>query len=174
MCVGGDVVWRLWLSEVGEGRGCGVLWRVGGGGMVRGGGGVGGGEWWVGWGVFCGGDDERRELHRVGRRQRQVCIRERFEFKKMAPPLSKRDDDGITVILTAYRRVEYLAEQIKAIRAQTRAPLEIWVWTNASPDQLVDISALADRVVVSNTNWLFRACFALGNLARTVYVAFFE
>jgi glycosyltransferase involved in cell wall biosynthesis len=97
-----------------------------------------------------------------------------FEFEKMAPPLSKRDDDGITVILTAYRRVEYLAEQIKAIRAQTRAPLEIWVWTNASPDQLVDISSLADRVVVSNTNWLFWGRFALGNLARTAYVAFFD
>jgi hypothetical protein len=97
-----------------------------------------------------------------------------FEFEKMALPPFERDYEGDMVILTAYRRVEHLAEQIKAIRAQTRPPLEIWGWTNASPDQLVDISALADRVVVSNTNWLFRACFALGNLARTVYVAFFE
>ncbi len=97
-----------------------------------------------------------------------------FEFEKMAPPLSERDDEGITVILTAYRRVEYLAEQIKAIRAQTQSPFEIWVWTNASPDQLVDISLLADRVVVSNTNWLFWGRFALGNLARTAYVAFFD
>ena len=47
-----------------------------------------------------------------------------FEFEKMAPPLSERDDEGITVILTAYRRVEYLAEQIKAIRAQTQSPFE--------------------------------------------------
>jgi hypothetical protein len=33
-----------------------------------------------------------------------------FEFEKMAPPLSERDDEGITVILTAYRRVEYHQE----------------------------------------------------------------
>lgn len=97
-----------------------------------------------------------------------------FEFDKMALPLSGKDSEGITVILTAYRRVEYLAEQIKAIRAQSRPPAEIWVWTNASPDQLVDISSLADRVVVSNTNWLFWGRFALGNLARTRYVAFFD
>ena len=97
-----------------------------------------------------------------------------FEFEKMAPPLSGPDNEGITVILTAYRRVEYIADQIKAIRAQTRPATEIWVWTNASPDLLVDISPLADRVVVSNTNWLFWGRFALGNLARTAYVAFFD
>jgi|GEM_PF-492504 len=97
-----------------------------------------------------------------------------FEFERLAPPLSDPDKDGITVILTAYRRVEYLAEQIKAIRAQSLPPTEIWVWTNASPDQLVDISLLADRVVVSNTNWLFWGRFALGNLARTGFVAFFD
>ncbi len=97
-----------------------------------------------------------------------------FEFEKMAPPLSDPDSEGITVILIAYRRVEYLAEQIRAIRAQSRPPAEIWVWTNASPDKLVDISSLADRVVISNTNWLFWGRFSLGNLARTAYVAFFD
>lgn len=97
-----------------------------------------------------------------------------FEFHQDAQPLSEHDPEGITVILTAYRRAEYLADQIKALRAQTVPPKEIWVWSNRSPDELVDISNLADRVVISNTNWLFWGRFALANMARTGYVAFFD
>jgi glycosyltransferase involved in cell wall biosynthesis len=97
-----------------------------------------------------------------------------ISFEQTPGQLPAPDDEGITVILTAYRRVEYLAEQIAGIRQQTIAPTEIWVWTNASPDELKDVSALADRVIVSNTNWLFWGRFALGNLSRTGYVAFFD
>ncbi len=97
-----------------------------------------------------------------------------ISFNHIAPELAQPKPDGITVILTAYRRTEYLADQIKAIRKQTIAPTEIWVWSNLSPDELRDVSSLADRVVVSNTNWLFWGRFALGNLARTGYVAFFD
>ncbi len=95
-------------------------------------------------------------------------------FDHTPEKLPAPNKNGITVILTAYRRVEYLAEQISAIRQQSIIPAEIWVWTNASPDELRDVSTLADRVIVSNTNWLFWGRFALGNLARTGYVAFFD
>ncbi|SET41243.1 glycosyltransferase family 2 protein [Thalassotalea agarivorans] len=95
-------------------------------------------------------------------------------FNQDAKPMPAPTDDGITVILTAYRRAEYLAEQIKALRAQTVPPKEIWVWSNRSEEELLDVSDLADRVVVSNTNYLFWGRFALANLARTGYVAFFD
>ena len=97
-----------------------------------------------------------------------------FSFDKKATEIAEPDKEGITVILTAYRRVEFLKEQIASLRKQTKPPSEIWVWCNSSPDQLVDVSLMADRVVVSNTNWLFWGRFALGNLARTGYVAFLD
>ncbi|WP_196139505.1 glycosyltransferase [Aliikangiella sp. G2MR2-5] len=97
-----------------------------------------------------------------------------FEFSKEATPLGEVDPEGITVILTAYRRTEYLAEQIKALREQTVKPKEIWVWTNKAPEELLDVSDIADRVVISNTNWLFWGRFSLANMARTGYVAFFD
>ena len=37
-----------------------------------------------------------------------------------------------------------------------------------------DFSALADRVVVSNSNWKFWGRFALANMVRTQYVALFD
>lgn len=97
-----------------------------------------------------------------------------ISFHQSAADLGEPNPKGITVILNAYRRVEYLEEQIRSLRNQTVPPTEIWVWYNASPDQLQDVSALVDRVVVSNTNWLFWGRFALGSLARTEYLAFFD
>jgi len=97
-----------------------------------------------------------------------------IDFNRDAPPMPPAKSSGITVILTAYRRAEYLAEQIKALRAQTIPPDEIWVWSNRSEDPLLDISALADRVIVSNTNFLFWGRFALASLVRTEFVAFFD
>jgi len=97
-----------------------------------------------------------------------------INFAQTSPEFDNAQSEGITVILNAYRRVEYLAEQVKSIREQTIAPSEIWLWYNASPDKIQDVSRLVDRVVVSNTNWLFWGRFALGNLVRTKYVAFFD
>jgi glycosyltransferase involved in cell wall biosynthesis len=97
-----------------------------------------------------------------------------WAFERDAAPLAA-PAAGITVILTAYKRAEYLAAQIAALRAQSVPPAEIWVWCNRADDKpLLDVSALADRVVVSNTNWLFWGRFALGQLARTEHVAFFD
>lgn len=97
-----------------------------------------------------------------------------IRFKRDSEPMPAAKKSGITVILTAYRRAKYLPDQIRALRAQTVPPDEIWVWSNRSEDELVDISELADRVVVSNSNYLFWGRFALANLARTKYVAFFD
>ncbi len=95
-------------------------------------------------------------------------------FHKKASELGQVKPSGITAILTAYRRIEYLEDQIISLRNQTIPPDEIWVWFNSSEDQQIDVSTLVDRVIVSNTNWLFWGRFAMGNMARTGYVAFFD
>ncbi len=95
-------------------------------------------------------------------------------FNKDASPMKEPVDDGITVILTAYLRSQYIVEQIKALKAQTVPPKEIWVWSNRSIDELRDVSELADRVVVSNSNFLFWGRFSLASMVRTKYVAFFD
>jgi len=97
-----------------------------------------------------------------------------INFNKNALPMQEPSKNGITVILTAYKRAEYLEQQITALRAQTIPPNEIWVWSNKSDVELRDISKLADRVVASNCNFLFWGRFALANLVRTKYVAFFD
>lgn len=97
-----------------------------------------------------------------------------IQFKRDAAPMPAAKKTGITVILTAYRRAKYLADQIEALRNQTVPPDEIWVWSNRSEEDLIDVSHLADRVIVSNSNYLFWGRFALANLVRTEYVAFFD
>lgn len=97
-----------------------------------------------------------------------------IQFTKTAPPFINTDGNGITAILTGYLRTEYLIDQIEALRNQTIPPEEIWVWTNQASGALIDASQLADRVIVSNTNWSFWGRFALANLVRTEYVAFFD
>lgn len=110
-----------------------------------------------------------------GKIQRKLAAKpDNIEFNQDGTPLEAHSTGDITVILTAYRRAEYLAEQIKALRAQTVPPKEIWVWSNRSEDDLIDVSKLADRVVASNSNYLFWGRFALANLVRTDYVAFFD
>ena len=99
-----------------------------------------------------------------------------FAFDRQAIPLTDLDKDncGITVILTVYKRGEYLAAQVKALREQTIAPDEIWVWCNDSDAVLEDVSEMVDRVVVSNSNWKFWGRFALANMVRTRYVSLFD
>ena len=90
--------------------------------------------------------------------------------------------EDITVILNAYKRPEYLKEQIAAIKAQSVKPKEIWLWINKSDitieDELVhygvDINFDVDLVVKSSRNFKYHGRFALGLLAQTKYVAFFD
>jgi len=92
----------------------------------------------------------------------------------ISSPSSKQQD--ITAILTCYRRPEYLAEQISALKNQTIPPKEIWVWVNKHVDNseydFTDCGA--DCVFRNDRNWKFHARFALAQLARTRYVALFD
>ena len=97
-----------------------------------------------------------------------------FEFQKAGTDVGDARDSGITVILTVYKRGEYLNAQIEALRAQTVPPTEIWVWCNDSDVPLQDVSDLVDRVIVSNSNWKFWGRFAMANLVRTPYISLFD
>jgi len=97
-----------------------------------------------------------------------------FGFEHIADELSQPTEQSVTAILTVYKRGQYLSAQIEALRNQSVPPSEIWVWCNSSDVQLQDYSTLADRVVVSNTNWKFWGRFALANMARTQYVCLFD
>lgn len=118
------------------------------------------------------------------RRRRAVdAQRAPLAFQRRAEPTfalghgqarTQPDPNGITAILTVYTRGDYLEDQIRALRAQTVPPVEIWVWCNDAGQDIVDRSALADRVVVSNANFSFWGRFALAQLARTPYVAIYD
>lgn len=83
-------------------------------------------------------------------KQRVAAAPDTITFNQDASPMPS-PTDGITVILTAYKRSEYLEQQIHALKAQTVPPSEIWVWSNRSEDELRDMSSLADRVIASNS-----------------------
>jgi len=81
---------------------------------------------------------------------------------------------SITVILNAYKRWEYLEEQVLAIRNQTKEPVEIWAWVNQTEEtKNLRITGL-DKVFYSDTNCKYHARFAVGLLANTEYVAYFD
>ena len=85
--------------------------------------------------------------------------------------------NNITVILNCYKRPEYLKEQIEAIENQTIKPKEIWIWYNNPEDrEQIDLSEeFGDyKIINSNHNFKFHGRFALGLLAQTEYVVFFD
>ncbi len=131
-------------------------------------------QWWwntriIGWWKY------KRNAESKKRNAKKAGI---VEFKNIAQEFksdrTQKNDKSITVILTAYKRSEYLVDQIKALKNQTCPPNEIWVWTNKSDIDLLDVSEIADRVVVSNTNWKFWGRFSLAMMVRTEFVAFFD
>ncbi len=98
-----------------------------------------------------------------------------FEFDHTPAPLSDdAPDNSITAILTVYKRAEFLQAQIDALKAQTIPPNEIWVWCNSSEELIPDVSAIVDRVIISNSNWKFWGRFSLANMARTTHVCLFD
>ena len=85
----------------------------------------------------------------------------------------------ITVILNCYKRTQYLQEQIEAIKAQSIPPEDIWVWYNKPEDQpqknLNNIGLMTGCKIIScSHNFKFHGRVALGLLAKTKYVAFFD
>jgi len=97
-----------------------------------------------------------------------------LHFEKTADELPAASEQTVTAILTVYKRGQYLSAQIDALKNQSVPPDEIWVWCNSSDTDIQDYSAIADRVVVSNTNWKFWGRFAMANMARTQYVCLFD
>jgi GT2 family glycosyltransferase/tetratricopeptide (TPR) repeat protein len=82
----------------------------------------------------------------------------------------------LTAILTAYRRPETLRDQLSAIREQTAAPQEVWLWANQPRREMrTVIKGLEfDRVVTSSRNAFVHARFALALTAPTEFVAIFD
>lgn len=82
---------------------------------------------------------------------------------------------NITCILNCYKRPEYLKEQVEAIKNQS-IPSDIWIWVNYSEENKdYDFDQLGvDRVIKSSHNFKYHGRFALGLLAETKYVAFFD
>lgn len=81
----------------------------------------------------------------------------------------------ITVILNCYKRPQYLQEQIQAIKNQTIPVDDIWIWYNKPENQdQYDLSNLGCKVVTCNHNFKFHGRFALGLLAQTKYLAYFD
>lgn len=97
-----------------------------------------------------------------------------FAFQQSGSDIGDTRDQGITVILTVYKRGQYLQAQVDALRNQSVPPTEIWVWCNDSDVPMQDVSDLVDRVVVSNSNWKFWGRFALANMVRTPYICLFD
>jgi hypothetical protein len=87
-----------------------------------------------------------------------------------------KETESITVILNCYRRPEYLAEQIAAIKNQTVQPEQIWVWINHHSDNAdFDFTSLdVDRVIKNDYNWKFYGRFSAALLAQTEFVALFD
>ncbi len=111
----------------------------------------------------------RSQRPRVYNDIKDALIKEKI-YKK------KEETANITVILNAYRRPYNLKMQIDAIRNQTVAPAQIWLWVNAHEDNDgFDFEALGvDRVFHNDFNWKFYGRFAAALLADTEYLALFD
>lgn len=97
-------------------------------------------------------------------------------FRKEIENSLAEKDNSITVILTCYRRPEYLEEQIAAIKSQTIKPKQIWIWVNQHRENdHVDFSKFdVDRVIKNDFNWKFHGRFAIAQAAQTNFVALFD
>jgi len=109
-----------------------------------------------------------------GLKQQSSAQQGHFHFAQQGKALSADQPGDITVILTVYKRSHYLPMQIEALRQQSKPPAEIWVWCNDNDADATDYSDLADRVIVSNSNWKFWGRFALANMVRTQYIALLD
>ena len=117
----------------------------------------------------------KKLITRFGERARARALQKQgITFNRAADFAPPDENNGITVILNAYKRPGYMPRQIAAIRAQTVTPAQIWIWCNDGGAPVPDFSGIADRVIVSNCNWKFFGRFALACLAQTEFVALFD
>lgn len=107
-------------------------------------------------------------------KEKATSDRQKFNFERNASAMVDSENKQVTAILTVYKRSQFLRMQIQALREQTVPPDEIWVWCNENDQPLEDFSAIADRVICSNSNWKFWGRFSIAALARTKYVAIID
>lgn len=81
---------------------------------------------------------------------------------------------GLTVILTSYRRPEYLPFQLYAIENQTVRPDYIWHWSNNGGDDVSPAKISGLPTAFCSANFKYHGRFAMGLLARTKYIAIFD
>jgi len=111
-------------------------------------------------------------------KSKKAKIFERLEsiINREAPTLQPSLREPITVILNSYRRPYNLKMQVEAIRNQTLAPSQIWLWVNDHEENRdFDYSSLGvDRIFRNDYNWKFYGRFAAALLSDTEYVAIFD
>lgn len=126
------------------------------------------------------------QYHRENKTKFLDKIKNIFNSKAIQEPQKERAD--ITTILTLYRRPHRLAEQVEAVRNQTKPPKEIWVWCNEPSDMSAEenevyrgvVNGLVNgeygdvKVFDCNENWKFYGRYAAGLLTNTKYVAIFD
>ena len=87
----------------------------------------------------------------------------------------KRFQTMITTILQIYKRPQYLAEQLEAIRKQTTKSDKLIIVHNYGGIPLSDFDIPEDATVIAaNDNLKYHLRFAIGLLAETEYVSFFD
>lgn len=79
---------------------------------------------------------------------------------------------GLTVILTSFRRPEYLLPQLFAVANQSVRPDFIWHWANNGGVEQPNIPGLP--AAKCSVNFRYHGRFALALLARTRFVAIFD
>ena len=86
------------------------------------------------------------------------------------------NENGITVILTGYRRPDNLKEQLAAIRYQTVQPEEIYFFQDAATPSVKFDSSLLEGVnhITVSKNIGVWGRFAVGFWAKTKYVCVFD
>jgi len=130
----------------------------------------------------CTSEDWFREnkgpalLHAVKSRQLEVLKKIEIAITSEDSRPTSLEDHGITVILNSYRRPYNLKMQIKAIREQSKAPTQIWLWVNKHEDNIdFNYDSLGiDRIFKNDYNWKFYGRFAAALLADTEFVAVFD
>jgi len=112
------------------------------------------------------------EEMKAARKKTYESFTNSFQLTKEVP----LHNEGITVILNAYRRPYNLEKQLESIRNQTIKPREVWLWINYHEENKdFDFSSLGfDKIIHNDYNWKFYGRFASALLADTEYVAIFD
>ncbi len=93
--------------------------------------------------------------------------------------MNKTYEKEITVILTAFKRVDVLSRQLEAIRTQTIKPKEIWLFQDRIPKDyhiVIDQALLKrfDHICIAEENIGVWGRFRFAREAKTEYVCIFD